>query len=113
MYAIRSYYDTLPSNPDCVLGHTPVAYVAQSRDLPGISSGSFSAAVIKQAIMDYGAISTNMYFDDDYMSYSNYTYYYNGSSGTNHGVAIVGVITSYSIHYTKLYDFLPEIPSLS
>ncbi len=40
--------------------------------------------------MDYGAISTNMYFDDDYMSYSNYTYYYNGSSGTNHGVAIVG-----------------------
>ncbi|MDY0161408.1 MAG: C1 family peptidase, partial [Bacteroidales bacterium] len=32
----------------------------------------------------------SMFFDNDYMSYSNYTYYYNGSEGTNHGVLLVG-----------------------
>jgi PKD repeat protein/C1A family cysteine protease len=81
---------TLPSNPTCETGHTPIAYVAQSRTLPGSGDAAFSIDVVKQAIMDYGALYANMFFDDDYMNYANYTYYYNGSGGTNHGVAIVG-----------------------
>lgn len=81
---------TLPANPTCVNGLTPVAYVAQFRELPGSESASFSEIAVKEAIMDYGAIYTNMYYDDDYISGVNYTYFYNGSAGTNHGVAIVG-----------------------
>jgi PKD repeat protein/C1A family cysteine protease len=81
---------TLPSNPTCVTGFTPVAYVAQSRDLPGKGSAGYSATVVKQAILDNGALYVNMYYDDAYISGSNDTYYYNGTAGTNHGVTLVG-----------------------
>ncbi|MDD3687786.1 MAG: C1 family peptidase, partial [Bacteroidales bacterium] len=80
----------LPASPTCETGLTPVAYVAQSRTLPGTGDAAFSRDAVKQAIMDYGVLYTNMYYDDAYMNNANYTYYYNGSGGTNHGVAIVG-----------------------
>ncbi len=81
---------TLPLNPSCVTGQTPVAYVAEARFLPGIDDTGYSADIIKQAIMNNGVIYCNMYFDSNYMNNSDETYYYNGSEGTNHGVAIVG-----------------------
>lgn len=81
---------TLPANSTCTSGYTPVAYVAEARFLPGIDDVGYNADIVKQAVMDYGVIYCNMYFDSDYMNYSDETYYYDGSDGTNHGVAIVG-----------------------
>ncbi len=81
---------TLPLNPSCVSGLTPVAYVGEARYLPGMGDANYSADIIKQAIMDNGVLYINMRFDGDYMNYSDKTYYYNGTENTNHGVAIVG-----------------------
>ncbi|MDD3861075.1 MAG: C1 family peptidase, partial [Bacteroidales bacterium] len=81
---------TLPSNPTCVTGFTPVAYVGEYRELPGKGSASYDEDAIKQAVLDYGVIYTNMYYDSDYMNPGDETYFYNGSAGTNHAVAIVG-----------------------
>jgi C1A family cysteine protease len=81
---------TLPSNPNCVSGLTPMAYVDEARYLPGIEDAGYNENVIKQAILDYGAIYVNMRYDGDYMNYSDNTYYYDGTEGTNHGVLLVG-----------------------
>ena len=47
---------------------------------------------IKQAIMNYGAVSTTMYYDDSYRYYRGgvYIHYYTGDKGANHAVTIVG-----------------------
>jgi len=45
---------------------------------------------IKQAVMDYGAMYTSMYYDSSYYNGANYTYYYSGTDPSNHAVAIVG-----------------------
>ena len=45
---------------------------------------------LKQAIMDYGAIYTSMYWGSAYYNAGDYTYYYTGGSGSNHAVALVG-----------------------
>lgn len=50
---------------------------------------------IKKAIMDYGAVSTSVYWSGSYVKNSK-NYYYNGSSGANHAVAIVGWNDDYS-----------------
>ena len=44
---------------------------------------------IKRAIMDYGAVSTSVYWSSSYISKTK-NYYYDGSSTANHAVAIVG-----------------------
>ena len=49
---------------------------------------------IKKAIMDYGAVSTSICWYGSYLKNSNY--YYTGSSGANHAVAIVGWDDNYS-----------------
>ena len=46
--------------------------------------------IIKQAIMDYGALATNYYMDDASYNSSNYTYYNSTATTTNHAVVIVG-----------------------
>ncbi|MFH0867050.1 MAG: C1 family peptidase [Bacteroidota bacterium] len=68
----------------CTGGLTPVAYVTDARFLPN------DMASIKQAILDYGAIYSNMYYSDTYYNSSDKTYYYSGSSGTNHGITLAG-----------------------
>ncbi len=45
---------------------------------------------IKNGLMGNGALYTSMYWDGAYYTSGNYTYYYSGGAGTNHGVAIVG-----------------------
>ena len=45
---------------------------------------------IKQAIQDYGAMTTDMYYAGGYYNATNSTYYYDGVVGSNHIVAIVG-----------------------
>ena len=45
---------------------------------------------MKTALMTYGALDTSMYWDNAYYRTSDYTYYYSGSTTTNHGVTIVG-----------------------
>lgn len=49
---------------------------------------------IKKAIMDYGAVSTSVYWSSAYLKGK--SYYFDGSSGANHAVAIVGWDDNYS-----------------
>lgn len=49
-----------------------------------------NASTIKQALMDFGALYTCMYYDDAYYNSSNDTYYYNGTEPSNHAVTLVG-----------------------
>ena len=44
---------------------------------------------IKRTIMDYGAVSTSIYWSSSYLK-NGKNYYYNGNNGANHAVAIVG-----------------------
>jgi C1A family cysteine protease/PKD repeat protein len=46
--------------------------------------------VIKWAVQEYGAVYTTMYYNNTFYSPANYSYYYNGTSVSNHAVAIVG-----------------------
>ena len=51
---------------------------------------------IKQAVMNYGAVTTAIGWYGSYYKSSNYSYYYNGIAVANHDVAIVGWDDSYS-----------------
>ena len=50
---------------------------------------------IKRAIMDYGAVSTCIYWSSANIK-DKVNYYYNGTSGSNHAVAIIGWDDTYS-----------------
>ncbi len=50
---------------------------------------------IKNAVQNYGAIDTSIYYEDSCYSPTTHSYYFNGSSITNHEVAIVGWNDSY------------------
>lgn len=50
---------------------------------------------IKRAIMDYGAVSSCIYWSGSYIK-DNINYYYNGTSGSNHAVAIIGWDDNYN-----------------
>lgn len=69
---------------NCVGGLNEVAYVTDVRYLPN------DAAILKQAILDYGALSTAMFFESGYYNSTDYSYYYNGAGITNHLVTLVG-----------------------
>ena len=81
---------TLPSNASCLSGYAPVAYVDAARFLPGNGTSSFNAAIVKQAIIDFGALYIYMSWVDNSYNKSDYTYYYNGTVATNHHVLVVG-----------------------
>ncbi len=51
---------------------------------------------IKGALMTYGAVAASVYWDDLYFSAAANSYYYAGSTDTNHGVAIVGWDDNYN-----------------
>jgi C1A family cysteine protease len=50
---------------------------------------------IKQAIQNYGALYTTMYYDNTFYSSAKKSYYYTGTSSSNHAVDIVGWNDSY------------------
>lgn len=45
---------------------------------------------IKWAVQNYGAVYTTMCYNSNFYSPTNYSYYYNGTSVSNHAVAIAG-----------------------
>lgn len=47
-------------------------------------------ATVKQAIIDYGALYTNMRWEDPSYNSVDYTYYYDGSESTTHAVLLCG-----------------------
>lgn len=71
-------------NGTCPTGKTPVAYITDARYLP------HNMDVIKQAIMDQGAIFTMMYYSATYFNDVTDTYYYSGTPQVNHAVDLVG-----------------------
>lgn len=73
---------------------TPVAYVPGAVWMPQ----GLSTEVIKQTIIDYGALDAAMNFSDGFFDNSNNSYYYPGYAGAsiNHLVNIVGWDDNYS-----------------
>lgn len=80
---IISPYNTDPS-ADCYFETNPAFRVEQFRLFPG------NIATVKQAIIDFGGLYTNMLWDRDYYNANNYTYYYSGEESTTHAVLICG-----------------------
>ena len=80
------YYDYATG---CNGGLTARKYLREALMIPD-RSGPLDNDNLKQAIMDYGAIYTSVYWDSTYYNASDYTYYYTGSATSNHAVALVG-----------------------
>ncbi|MBF0118385.1 MAG: hypothetical protein HQK79_06075 [Desulfobacterales bacterium] len=96
-YLVRKYgpisesddpYDASATSEYCT-NCTPVRYVDNAVFLP-VRSSTSDNTYIKQAIIDYGALYTSMYWNDQSYNSSNYTYYDSSSSSSNHAVVIVG-----------------------
>jgi C1A family cysteine protease len=78
-------------------GLTPGKHVQEVYWLPARGSATDNSSV-KNAIMDYGAVYTTMYWNESPSYYKSTTksYYYGGSAAINHAVLIVGWDDSYS-----------------
>ena len=75
-------------------GYSPLGFPVQKHVqevlfLPG-KTGSLDNKVIKQALMDYGAVYSTMYMDANYYQDKSHTYRYTGSGEINHAITIVG-----------------------
>ncbi len=62
----------------------PTFYVPESRYLPA------NPAVIKDILMNHGAIQVSYYADDAYLNSGNNSYYYSGNEDPNHAVLLIG-----------------------
>ncbi len=81
-YSLKTAYDpgsAFGRSENCGLQLTG-AYTISSSDKDAI----------KQNIMQHGGVIGSMYFRDSYYSSTYSSYYYDGSSGTNHAIMIVG-----------------------
>ncbi len=78
-----------PSSGSSPSGLTPQKHQQEILIIPD-RSGPLDNENIKQMVMTYGAVYTTMYYGSSYYNYKFKTYYYNGSSYSNHAVAIVG-----------------------
>lgn len=81
---------TLPLNPGCVSGLTPINFVQNARFFPGSDDSGYDVNIIKQAVIDNGAIYVNLCWDGAYFNGTDFTYYYDGSDNTNHAVLLAG-----------------------
>lgn len=64
--------------------YTPQIYVGEALYLPD------DANTLKSALLTYGALATNMYWNPASYHSGTYTYYDNSGSTVNHGVTLVG-----------------------
>ncbi len=69
----------------CSAGHTPMISITEAWFLPVNDDD-----LIKNLIMEYGALFSGMYFDGPYFNSTYNTYYYSGAADPNHGVTLVG-----------------------
>jgi uncharacterized repeat protein (TIGR01451 family) len=75
----------------------PVKHVQETvQIMPRNSTGTMNNNDLKYAIIKYGAIYSLMTYDDSYLNYNNYGYYYNGTGYYNHAICIVGWDDNYS-----------------
>jgi C1A family cysteine protease len=70
--------------------HVQYVYYLSSR------KGPLDNQEIKSTVQNYGAIDTSLYYDDSCYSPITHSYYFDGSSDSNHEVAIVGWNDSYN-----------------
>lgn len=68
----------------CEGDFSPLANVTDARFLPDDSD------IIKEAIMEHGALFASMYYDEKNYDIATNSYSYNGNKGSNHAVIIVG-----------------------
>ncbi|MFP3953951.1 MAG: lectin like domain-containing protein, partial [Candidatus Acetothermia bacterium] len=68
----------------------PVRKYVEDVYMPPSVGGPEDNSALKQAVMDFGAVSTSMYSHESYYNSSDYTYYYSGTNAINHAVAIIG-----------------------
>jgi C1A family cysteine protease len=80
------YSDISASSPN---GLTVNKHVQDVLFLPD-RQGPLDNSQIKSAIQNYGAVFTTMYYDGAYYSPAKYSYYYWGTSDSNHAVDIIG-----------------------
>ena len=80
------YYDYATG---CNGGLTVRKYLREALMIPD-RSGPSDNDNLKQAITDYGAVYTGMYWTDSSYDAVAHTYYYTGDASSNHAVALVG-----------------------
>jgi len=78
-------YNDNNTSIDCPGGLVPQGLVTDAWFLP-----TTDPELIKNCIMQYGALATNMCWVSSAYNSSNYTYYYSGTESTNHAVTLVG-----------------------
>lgn len=70
-------------------GRTARKHVQKVLYIPN-RSGPLDNDLIKQAVMDYGAVYSTYYHNDAYYNSVHAAYYFNGASNSNHAICIVG-----------------------
>lgn len=80
----------------CVSTYSPTAFITDAYYLPTRLDDNFQYQM-KWWLYNYGALYTNMHWDDDSYNSSNYSYYYSGESGSNHAVTLVGWDDNYVV----------------
>jgi C1A family cysteine protease len=81
--------DPYPNPCNSPLGLLPRKHVQQARIIPGKSSPAENE-VIKQAVMDHGALYATYYHGYAYFNSAYNAYCYTGSNSGNHAVTLVG-----------------------
>jgi C1A family cysteine protease len=81
--------DPYPNPSKSPLGLLPRKHVQQVRIIPG-KSGPTGNDIIKQALMDHGALYATYYHGYGYFNSANNAYRYTGSNRGNHAVTLVG-----------------------
>ncbi len=75
-------YSTTFDTGSCISGIPPAGLVPETRWI------SNNRVLIKQTIMDYGAVSADIHYEPQF--YSDSSYCYTGTSAPNHAIALVG-----------------------